>query len=306
MHRRAWPFIAAFLTPAVAVYAIFIVYSLVASFRYSLYNWTGLGDLTFFVGARNYEVALWESGRVSELLWNALWHNILFFAISMALVSVIGLGVAFMLTMVRESRAHRFEIVYFLPMVIPPLVVAYLWGMYLDPTSGALAQLLGMLGLSSLNFPFLGTETTALATIAVIAGWASMGYYIFIFLPSLNDIPAEITDAARVDGAGSLRMFFSVIFPIIKPTYITVTALVFIASFGLFDFIFILQGAAGGPNFSTDVLGTLFFRTAFGATQGGATASMSLAAAMAIVGFVIVMIVSGVLVVLQRRAAAQL
>jgi raffinose/stachyose/melibiose transport system permease protein len=297
-------FIAAFLAPALVLYGVFILYAIANSIRFSLYNWTGLGDLGAFVGLANYEFVLW-SGSLSSQFWVALGHNFYFFAITLALISVGGLAVAFALTLVRESKAQIYKTIFFIPMVIPPIVVAYLWGMYLDPNSGALSVILRSLHLTMINLPYLGLQATALPTIAVITVWSSLGLYIFIFIPAINNVPAEIIEAAKVDGAGAVRTFFSIVFPNILPTYITVTALVFVAAFGAFDLIYILEGPGAGPDFSTDTIATLFFRSAFGSTQGGASTGMSLAAAMAILGFIVVIGVSAILIALQRRAARQ-
>lgn len=301
-RRRRMGFIALFLAPAAALYAVFIIYSMANSVRFSFFNWTGMGPLGDFVGLKNYAYVL-AGTALSQQFWNALGHNIYFFLITLMLVSVGGLAIAYSLTLVSERSSHVYKTIFFIPMVIPPMVVAYLWGMYLEPSAGAIPMALRSLGLDAINLPVLGLQATALPTLAVITVWATLGLYIFIFIPAINGIPTEIFEAARVDGAGTVRIFFSIVLPNIWPTYITVTTLVFIGAFGVFDLVYILEGPAGGPNFSTDVLATLFFRSAFGSTQGGSSASMSLASAMAILGFLLVMCVAAVLVALQRRAS---
>jgi len=305
LHRKSWPFMVSFLAPAVLLYLVFIIYPFLSSIRYSLFNWDGVGPIENFIGLKNYSFVLWSKS-FSGQFWNAVLHNFYFFALTMILVSVLGLGISYLLTKIKETNSRVFQAIYFLPMVVPPIVIAYLWAMYLEPNSGAVSDILSVLHLNFMNVPFLGTPSTALPTIAVITVWATLGYNIFIFIPALNNIPAEITEAAQVDGASGSRTFFSVIFPMILPTYLTITTLVFIGAFGVFDYIYILEGVEGGPNYATDTLSILFFRTAFGSSVGGSAGGLGLAAAMAVIGFVIVMIASAGLVILQKRASQNL
>lgn len=303
-HRQSnFVWVALFLAPGLALYGTFIVYAMLTSFGYSLFNWSGLGDLGAFLGSKNYEFVLWAGGEVSVIFWHAVANNILYFIATLVLTSVGGLLISYCLTLISDRTSNLFKTIFFLPMVIPPIVVGYLWGIYLDPNSGAIAVGLHSLGLDGLMLPLLGLKATALPTVAAITVWSHLGIYIFILTPAINNVPSETIEAARVDGAGALRTFALIIFPQILPIYLTVVTLLFIGSFGIFDLVFILEGPGGGPDFATDTLATLFFRSAFGSAQGGATASMSMAAAMAILGFILIMGVSAVLIVLQRRVA---
>jgi raffinose/stachyose/melibiose transport system permease protein len=304
VRRRTRWFIVSFLAPASILYAMFIIYPFLSSVRYSLYNWTGIGPLKDFIGLKNYAYALFSSDFAGQF-WRAMLHNVYFFVLTIFLVSVCGLGIAYFLTRVKERYAQWLEVIYFLPMVIPPIVVAYLWAMYLEPNQGTIPAFLSALHLNFLNIPFLGEARSALPTIAVITVWATLGYSVFIFIPAINNIPTEMFEAARVDGAGSIRIFFSIVFRMIMPTYLTICTLVFISAFGIFDYVFILESQYGGPNYATDVLSTLFFRIAFG-TMNGQSGGLGLASALAVIGFVVVMIASSILVVFQKRASRDL
>ncbi len=191
-----------------------------------------------------------------------------------------------------------------MPLVIPPIVVAYLWSIYLEPNYGVIATIEQSLHLSGLNVSLLGSQALALPTIAVITAWAGMGFPILVFLAALIDVPKELMDAAKIDGAGNLRTFWSVTLPLIRSTIYTIMTLNFVWSFGTFDLIYIMEGTQAGPNYATDVLGTLFYRTAFGGF--GATArGLGLATALAVVGFGLVMIASAFFVILQKRSGVE-
>lgn len=304
MHRKKWPVVIAFLAPAVLVYGIIIVYPFLSSLRYSLYNWSGVGPLNNFVGLKNFVFILF-SPHFAGQFWRAVYHNFYFFAISMVLTTIVGLGLAYLLMRVRETSSRWLQVIYFLPMVVPPVVVAYLFSMYLEPNDGAFPMLLQALHLNFLNVAFLGSPVWALPVIAVITAWAGMGLPILIFIAALIGVPQEVIEAAKVDGARELRTFLSVVFPMIRPTFLTISTLNFVGAFGTFDYIYIMEGTQAGPNYSTDVIGTLFYRTAFGGF-GTTAQSVGLATALAALGFIIVMIVSAVLVMLQKRAAADL
>ena len=292
-----------FITPAFVIYLIFIVYPFLSSFRYSLYNWTGVGALTNFLGLHNYAYVL-LSRQFSGYFWRAIAHNLYFFAVSTVLTLLIGLGLAVALMGIAERPARWFQSIYFLPLVIPPVVVAYLWAIYLEPNYGVIATIGSQLHLHALELPFLGSQSLALPTIAVITAWAGMGFPILVFLASLMDIPKELQDAATIDGAGPIRTFFSVTLPLIRPTIYTIMTLNFVGSFGTFDLIYIMEGTQAGPNYATDVLGTLFYRTAFGGF-GTTAQNMGLAAALAVLGFGLVMVASTVFVYLQKRSVIE-
>lgn len=223
----------------------------------------------------------------------------------MILTSIFGLLLAYLLMAVREGVSRWFQVIYFVPMVVPPVVVAYLFSMYLEPNYGVISDLLTSLHLNSLNVPFLGSQALALPTIAVITAWAGMGFPILIFIAAMINIPEELMEAAKVDGASRTRIFRAVIFPFIKPTFLTITTLNFVGAFGAFDYIYIMEGTQAGPNYATDVIGTLFYRTAFGGF-GTTAQGVGLATALAVLGFVIVMIASALLVFLQRKASIDL
>jgi raffinose/stachyose/melibiose transport system permease protein len=292
--------LALLVVPAFIVFGLFVVYPLISSVRYSFYNWSGTGPLNDFIGLRNYSYTLWSHEFAPEF-WRAVWHNVYFFLISMVLTLVVGIALAYLLLLVSERASRRYTVIYMLPFTLPPVLVAFLWESYLEPNFGVYYSMVDPLHLSWLSEPFLGSTTLALPTIAVITAWVGMGFPVLVFLAALIEVPKELLDAAAIDGAGRARMLFSVLLPSIRPTIITITSLNFVGAFGTFDLIYIMEGTQAGPSYSTDVLGTLFYRTGFGGF-GTTTQSMGLATALAVVGFVIVVAVSGGFLWLQKRA----
>lgn len=303
-HRLTRPrglVLAALVLPAFALFALFVVYPLVSSVRYSFYNWSGTGPLSDFIGFKNYTYALFGHGFSGEF-WRAIWHNVYFFVISMALTLVVGLTLAYLLLLVNERSSQRYSVVFILPFTLPPVVVAYIWTIYLEPNFGVFYAVTTFLHMNWLALPFLGSTSLALPTIAVITAWVGMGFPVLVFLAALSDVPKDLLDAAALDGAGRIRTLFSVLIPSIRPTLVVITSMNFIGAFSTFDLIYIMEGTQAGPSYSTDVLSTLFYRTGFGGF-GTTAQSMGLATALAVVGFVIVVAVSGALLWVQKRVS---
>jgi len=291
--------LAGFVAPGFILFAMFVIYPLLSGIRYSFFNWTGTGPLIHFVGIKNYTYALFDH-EFAHQFWRAVGHNFYFFAISMVITLFIGIGLAYLLMLVKEKSSQRYTVIYMLPFTLPPVAVAYIWAIYLEPNNGVLSNALNFFHLQALDKPFLGSGALALPTIAVITAWVGMGFPVLVFMAAFMDVPTELVEAATLDGAGKFRTLWSVLLPTIRPTILTITTMNFIGAFSTFDFIYILEGSQAGPNYSTDVLATLFYRTGFGGFGATAT-SMGLASALAILGFLIVMIVSGIFIAIQRR-----
>jgi len=291
------------LVPGLGMYLAFIVYPFIQSFIYSFYNWNGIGPLTGFVGLNNFAYIL-TSSSFSVFFYRAILHNLYLFAFSTVVTSIVGMIVAYLLTTIPERPSRVFQVLYFLPYVIPAVVIGFLTSIYLEPNFGVVSALLQQLGLSSLDLPWLGSETLALPTIALIGSWTSIGFAMLIFLAAMVGLPTDILEAARIDGANRVKLFTKIVFPLVRPTFITLMTLTFIGSFGTFDLIYVLEGTQAGPNYATDVSGTLFYRTAFGGF-GTTAQNLGLAAALAVIGFIIVIAVSALFIWLQKKYTVQ-
>lgn len=262
-NRKPFPFhIVVFLLPAVVIYTVFMVYPLLDSLGLSLRSSARTGSM--FVGLENYRLLL-SDPQWSERLWNAIRNNLLFFVVHMLVQNPIGLLLAALLS----SRVVRFKAFFrtalFLPTVLSIVLVGFIWRLILSPLWGISGDALDLVGLGALNQPWLGLESTALVTLSIVSVWQYIGIPMLLFLASLLGIPEELDEAARVDGATAWQTFWRIRFPLILPTVGVVGVLTFVANFNAFDLIYTTQRALAGPNFSTDILGTFFFRTFFGA-----------------------------------------
>jgi raffinose/stachyose/melibiose transport system permease protein len=160
--------------------------------------------------------------------------------------------------------------------------------------------MLAAIGLKSLFAPWLGKEEYALSALALISVWQFVGIPMMLLYAALIAIPDEIIEAASAEGASGWRIFWEIRLPLILPTLGLVTILTFVGNFNAFDLIYAVKGALAGPNYSTDVLGTLFYRTFFGYQSQVGSATMG--AAVATVMFLVILLgVAGYTVLVQRR-----
>ena len=273
-----------------------MVYPLVDSLRLSLLVPNEGGRV---VGLGNY-VTLLTSDTWAPRLWNALRNNAVFFLVHMLFQNPIGLLLAALLSskVVRGGAVYRTLI--FTPTVLSIVLVGFIWRLILSPIWGISGDILGVIGLGGFNQPWLGLESTALFTLALVSVWQYVGIPMLLFLAALVGIPAELTEAARIDGAGAWGVFWRIKFPLILPTVGIVAVLTFVGNFNAFDLVYTTQGALAGPDFATDILGTLFFRTFFGFQLQAGNPTMGATVA----GVMFLVILTGVLLYFfgwQRR-----
>ncbi|MCD6545345.1 MAG: sugar ABC transporter permease [Thermotogae bacterium] len=285
-----------FILPALLIYLTFIIYPFGYSFFLSFFSWSGVGE-KIFVGLKNFREMLF--GNYSKEFFNALKHNIYIFF--MLTVFELGFGFFIATLLITNIRGRRiFQTVAYLPNIVSMVLVGFIWSMLLNPQWGLINQILRTAGFSSLAKPWLGDPNTALNTIIFVNIWRNVGFYILVLLAAIIDIPPELFEAAYIDGASNWKVVWQIIFPLTIPTFQTLTVLLFIWSFNIFDIVYALEGVQAGPFRSTDVLGTLFYRTAFGGL-GSAATDLGLGAAVAVLIFIMVIPLSLLYVYMVER-----
>lgn len=278
--------LALFVLPALIVYVAFSVYPLISSIVLSFFDSSGGGSA--FVGFENY-LTLFTNPTTSERFWNALLNSLQFFLIHLIVELPIGLLMAALLTsgVIRKS-VGIYRTLLFIPATLSVVIVGFVWRLIINPLWGLI------------DFPLLGTEATALPTISLMSVWQWVGIPMVFLYTALLAIPADVIEAARIDGANGWKIFWRMKFPLIAPQFGLIAVLTYIWTFNGFDIVYALNGSAPGPNYSTDILGTLFYRTFFGSS--GQVADLDLGATVASVIFLIILITTAAYFwVLQRR-----
>jgi raffinose/stachyose/melibiose transport system permease protein len=279
-NHRFWH-LALFLGPALLVYGFFSAWPLLDTLRLSFFAHGEQGGQTF-AGWSHYRTILFDPVE-SERFWNAMRNNLEFFAIHMLVQNPVALLLAAMLSLRGLKGSSVYRTVFFLPTLLSVVMVGFVWQLLLSPIWGLSEGFLALLGLQDWFEPWLGQEETALITLSLISVWQFVGIPMMLIYAALIAIPDDIIEAAVVDGASTLRIFLTIRLPLIWPTLGLVSVLTFIGNFNAFDLIYAVKGALAGPNYSTDILGTLFYRTFFGyqsqlpnPSQGAALASLML------------------------------
>lgn len=289
-----------FILPAFVLYTVFMVYPLVSALGYSLYQWDGLVQGAF-AGLENFKAVLTRIP-YKERFWSALGHNTLFFLVTFVIQTTLGLGLAVLLNK-RWRGFGLFQTIYFMPYTLSMVVVGFLWLLLLNPTWGPFNQALKEVGLGHLVQPWLGQVDTALMTIILVNAWRWLGFPVLVFLAGLQGIPSELHEAAAVDGATGWQAFRHVTLPLLLPVIGMMTILTFIWDFNAFELVFVMQGSSGNPYYATDLLGTFFYRTAFGdSTTGGEPGQIGIASAIAVLMLFIIGAISAIGIrLIQRR-----
>lgn len=291
-----WFHFCIFVLPAFFLYTLFVIYPFISSIHLSFFSWVGVGAKKY-VGLRNFIDIIF--GNFKGEFFNALWHNIYFFIV----VSIIEVSLGFLIALGLASQIkgyHIFRSIIYLPNVISMVLVGFIWGLILNPQIGLINQFLKFIGLSNLAKPWLGDPSLAFNTIIAVNIWRHLGFYVLVMLASIIGILPDYIEAGYIDGASNWQIIRKIIIPMTLPTTQTLILLLFIWSFSVFELVYALEGVQAGPFRSTDVLGTLFYRTAFGGL-GSARMDLGLGAAIVTLMFIFILPVSFIYVRFVER-----
>jgi multiple sugar transport system permease protein len=283
---RVWHFVS-FAAPGVLVYVCFVLAPIVISFGYSLTNYNPFNPPAKFIGLDNFGLLFQDDEFLTALRVTSILTLIV-----VIVPNVLGLGVALLLDK-RSGLYNALRSVFFTPVILSSVVVSIIWSRLLD-TQGPLNQLLRWLGVS--HPPgWLSDPDIALYSVASIVCWQMLGFCVVVYLAGLQGVPQELLEAAAIDGAGPVRRFRAVTWPMLAPSLTINTVVLLISAFKTYDFVKVITN--GGPG--TGATATI----AFNVLQTGFDANhVGYASAMAIVMLIIVAVVTAiVLKVLQRR-----
>lgn len=264
------------LPAIILVIGVHYVATLTGGF-FAFTNWTGLGDWEF-IGFDNF-VRIFKDPTLLGSVWNTLF---LAFG-SVILTNVFGLGFALAINRTLKSR-YILRTLLFLPVVLSPLAVAYIWK-FIFQFNGPLNGFLAIVGLGDLQKVWLADPTWSIWAILFTVVWQQTGFVMVIYLAGLASVPVEIEEAAALDGAGLWHRFVHVTVPAIRPSIAIASTLGIIQGLRIFDQIFALT--AGGPAGATETLATQVYKQAFSLGQFGFGSSLALVLTLIILVFAI-------------------
>jgi raffinose/stachyose/melibiose transport system permease protein len=245
-----------FLLPSFILFIVFVIYPIFQSIYYSFFNWKGFGPAVDFVALENYKRILTD-----RVFLIALKNGIIIVVLSLGLQLPLALGLALLVGRDLPGRAF-FRTIFFMPYVFSEVIVAIMWlGLFNpDPDRGLINALLVLIpGVKAQ--PWLGDPQTVLMCIFVVLTWKYFGFYLLLFMTGLQNIPADIEEAARIDGANRRQLLTRITIPLLSSTIRTSVYLSALGSLQQFILVWIMTH--GGPVNASEVMATYMYRFGF-------------------------------------------
>ena len=266
-----------FLAPTLVVFGFAVLLPMVFTLGYSFTEWNGFGAMTL-VGLDNYLAAASD-----PIFRDSFVHVLIYIGVTLVLEVAVGLGLAGIVS--ARGGSLWFRVAIFTPVMLPMVVVAILWAFVYNPDFGLVNAALGAVGLEELQRVWLGDTSTALLAVCVVSGWVFAGFYMMIFYAAFRQIPAEVIEAGRLDGAGEWTLFRHVKVPMIRNAVAVGVLLCVTGGFQGFDLFFVLTN--GGPYGATEIPTTYLVKTVFrnGEVGYGSAMAVILTAIVLAVGF---------------------
>jgi raffinose/stachyose/melibiose transport system permease protein len=245
-----WATVVVFLLPALVLYSVFLLYPIVQSTRYSLYDWNGFGPLDEFVGLENFRDVFGDARFRS-----ALTHNSIIVVLSLLIQLPAALALAMLLNAKIKGRAFM-RTVFFAPYVLSEVVTGVVWRQILRP-NGLLDQSMDGAGLGGWVQGWLSDPDVVLYALFFIVSWKYFGFHMILMLAGLQQIPHELKEAASIDGASGWATFRYITFPLLMPTVRVSVFLSVIGALQLFDMVWVTT--RGGPIGASSTMSTYLY-----------------------------------------------
>lgn len=293
IKKSLWSYI--FVLPMFTLLLVFTIYPIISSVRYTFYNWDGIGVPEDFVGFENYSKIAQD-----PFFWNAFKNTFTYTGIVVPIQLTLALTLAIILNSRRLRLKNLFKVIFFSPIITSPAIVGIVISLIIISAGDNINHFLQSIGWISNPVDWLGKPQTAIWIVIAVGIWVGLGYPIIYFLASLQAVNAELYDAAKVDGANDIALFWHITIPSIRSIIIVVLLLLTLHSLRVFDIVQVMT--KGGPYFATDMVSTYIYRYAFFSTgTGESDANLGFASAAAFFMGLLVMLISVIQITLTRR-----
>jgi ABC-type sugar transport system permease subunit len=250
-----------FIVPAFVLFTLFIIVPTISSAYYSFTSWDGINPAVNFIGTANFK-EIFTSARFG----NALKNTALLTVFISILENALALGLALLVDNVARAK-NFFRAVFYIPVIISGIVSGFIWKIMFNYNFGPVNAVLNWLNLAGLQRDWLGSAATALLSVGVVLVWKGVGYYMIIYLAALQGVPAEVSEASTIDGAGALQRFRYITLPLISGAFTINFTLSLINGLKVFDQIAVMTD--GGPGFSTETIVYLLYKVGFNEGRQG-------------------------------------
>lgn len=283
-------FLVGAMTAPLLLYGVFVLSPYVQAFYLSFTDWNGVSSQANPIGLSNF-VKLWDD----PLFLAALRHN----GLMLLVVPLATIAMALFLASATRGR-QVYRVVYFFPQLLSVAIIAVLWQFVYTPNSGLLNGFLGGIGLDNLKRSWLAEPNLALWCVMAAMIWSAVGFYVVLFSAAMESIPADIMEAAMIDGAGKFVIFRRITIPLIWESVQVAYIYLGIAALDGFALVQIMTVGPGGPDNSTEVMGLGLWRNAF--TYG----KFGYASAMGVAMFLLTLSLAAMLLRVTRRERVEL
>lgn len=246
----------------------------------SLLDWNGLSPIQTFVGLENFVRAFSD-----PVFWGTLQHTFVYFVVTFVAQSVLGIVLAVLLHS-RVRLAGLYKVIVFIPVVLAPAIMAPVFRI-LFANDGPLNEFLQAVGLGFIAQPWLAQSSTALGALMIMQIWNTTGISFILYYAAISQVETDVIEAARLDGAGNIRIVWNIVVPSIRGTIVALAMLSAIGTLKLFDIPYLVT--AGGPNFSTEFLGTYIYRQAVPLGDVGYASALSIILLVLALGMAIIL-----------------
>lgn len=268
-----------FIAPAFVFYAFVVLVPAGQGLFFSMTNWDGLRQGWDFIGIHNFTILFADPVSV-----RAVTNTFAYAIITTVFENLFGLLLALGLNSKIKSR-NFLRVVFFMPVILLSVVIAYLWKFIFLPNNGVFVNLVNFLGFTDADPNMLGRPDSVVIGISIMVIWQFTGFTMIIYLAGLQGVPPELLESASLDGAGPWSKFWHITWPLLAPALTVNLILSMIRGFMIFDQIW--AATLGGPADSSHSMSTLVYRTAFqfGRLGQGAALAVVLTVFVALLGF---------------------
>ena len=244
---------ALFLAPVTILMVVFVLYPIIDTFITSGYQWNGISSAKKFIGLDN-----WATLLADKSFWIAFKNNLVIMVLSIVIQIPLGLALATFLDF-GGKKLTLFKVIWFIPLLMSSVAIGFLFTYALATNGGIVSTISGWFGGG--NIDLLGNPKTALLTVIVVICWQFTPFYMVYFMAAFTNIPYDVFEAARIDGATRGQYFWKVALPLLVPSMKSAAILSMVGSLKYFDLIYVMTG--GGPGTSTELMATYMYKQSF-------------------------------------------
>ncbi|GLV56566.1 lactose ABC transporter permease [Dictyobacter sp. S3.2.2.5] len=288
-----------YIAPMVILILAFTIYPTIASLGYTFYQWNGIGDPSDFVGFDNFTRVMHDS-----IFWGAFLHTLIYTVVLVPIQLALALVLALALNNPKLKFSTFYRSVYFIPAVTSAAVIGIVVQLIVSNFGDGINKVLMALHLTHDQIDFLGDPRFALGIIILVGIWNTLGYNLVYFLAGLQTIPAEMYEAATIDGANSFGRFAYITVPMLRAVGLIILILAILGSLQIFDLVMVMTD--GGPFNATEVVNTYIFHQAFGGSaRAGVQPNIGFASAASFFYGLILMVFSAFQLLIVRSVRQQ-